>query len=179
MNKKQIAIIVSLLVLIICAGVLATKVNSPLSVSSTDTGSSNSNTSSTSTDKGSASSKAVSKNSSDDYFTEAKLSRDQVTSKTVEALKTIADDKNTAQESRNNAAAKSAQIQAQSVNQNKIETILKGKGYSNVVCTIDDDNKATVIVQYKQKLTDSQSRDIKNVIMSVTKVSDIDIIVKQ
>lgn len=169
MNKKQVAIIVSLLVLIICAGVLATKVNSPFSVASSDMGTSKSK-STASTD--------TSKSTEDDYFTEARLARDQVTSKTVETLKTIIDDKNTTKESKDNAASKSTLIQAQSVNQNKIETILKGKGYDEAVCTIDDENKATIILKSKQKLTDVQSRDIKNVIMSVVKVNDIDIIVK-
>ena len=38
MNKKQAVIIVTLLVLIVCAGVLAAKVNSPLYVSDSDFG---------------------------------------------------------------------------------------------------------------------------------------------
>lgn len=168
MNKKQAVIIVALLALIVCAGVFATKVNSPLYVNGEDNNSTGKSTVSfNNTDKTSSSSKSQ-------FFDEAKLSRDQKNSQTLQTLKSLIDDKNVTKENKDDASKKYTQL-AMNINyESKIETTLKSKGYEDVVCSIED-NKATIIVKSKDKLTDKETREIKSVVVEIAKIQDIEI----
>ena len=169
MNKKQAAIIVTLLVLIVCAGYLASKVNGPLYVNDTELGGGSAN-SFNQTDK------QNSKKS--DYFAETRLIRDQKSNVTTQTLKNIIDDKNVSKESKDNAVKKYTEITVNSNNETRIESILKGKGFDDVVCLIEDD-KARIIVKSKEKLTDKQIRQIQDVVMSVAKIRNVEIDIKQ
>ncbi len=44
--------------------------------------------------------------------------------------------------------------------ESKIESVLKSKGFDDVICSIEND-KARVIIKGKDKLTDKETRDIK------------------
>ena len=83
MNKKQSGIIVTLVVLIVFAGYLATKVNGPLYV----------NDSNFTKEKSAISLKES--NSSSAFFVESKLSREQENANTLQTIKTLMDDANT------------------------------------------------------------------------------------
>lgn len=170
MNRKQGVIIVTLLVLIICAGILATKINSPLYVDGTDISKNEEPMQPNKKDDNKDDKKTGS-----DYFTEAKLAREQENNAAIETLKSIIDEKNVSQESRDNAANQSTQIATNQLNEKKIETALQGKGYKDVVCRIDEGNKATIIVKSKENLTDQQAREIKNTAMSIIKLENIEI----
>ena len=78
MNKKQGIIIVSLLVLIVIAGVLATRVQGPLYFPTDET----------------ASSEDVEKSSEtgDEYFSQAKLNKTSQSEDTLKKLRTIIED---------------------------------------------------------------------------------------
>jgi stage III sporulation protein AH len=150
MNKKQGIIIATLLALIVCAGVLATKLNSPLYVNGDDSGSGNSS--------------AVSLNNNDkksntsSFFEETRLNRDQKNSQTLQTLKNFIDDKNVSKENRDDAAKQYTQLAMNTNYESKIETTLKSKGYEDVICSIEDGNKARIIVKGKDKLTDKDTR---------------------
>jgi len=88
MNKKQTIIISSLVVLILFAGYLATQVNGPLYVNN---------------DKGNDG-KTVSTSTNTNYFTEARLQRDNTASKTLQTLKALLDDESTPQDQKAEAA---------------------------------------------------------------------------
>lgn len=165
MNKKQGVIIVTLLVLIICAGVLATKVNSPLYVNGTEMG------------KGedAMSIKQDSKKTGSDYFAEAKMARNQENSEAIETLKSIIDEKNVSQASKDKAANQSTKIVTNQLNEKKIESALQGKGYENSVCRIDENGKARITVKVKENLNDKQAREIKSTAMSIVKVAGVEI----
>jgi len=169
MNKKQAVIIGTLLVLIICAGVLATKLNSPLYVNGADSGNTNSTVSFNNTEK---------KNSQSQFFDETKLTRDQKNASTLQTLKTLIDDKNVSKENRDEAAKQYTQLAMNTNYESKIETTLKGKGYDDVICSIED-NKARVIVKGKDKLTDKDTREIKNVVMGIAKIQEVEIETKK
>ena len=179
MNKKQAVIIVTLLVLIVCAGVLATKVNSPLYVSDTDLVNNNNTASTDGSDNnatnGTNTTNATSSNSKSDYFAEARLTRDQTNAKTIAALKSIIDDKNAPQENKQTATQKSIDISTASANAAKVENMLKGQGYKEALCTINDTKVNVVVRSDDQKLSDKQQRAIKDVVLSVTKLRDIEI----
>lgn len=170
MNKKQAVIISTLLVLIVCAGVLATKLNSPLYVNGGDTGTGSSTVSFNNNDKSSSKSQ---------FFDEAKLTRDQKNAQTLQTLKTLIDDKNVSQENRDEATKKYTELAMNTNYESKIETTLKSKGYEDVICSIEDNNKVRIIVKGKDKLTDKETREIKNVVMGISKIQEVEIETKQ
>lgn len=172
MNKKQAVIIVTLSVLIVCAGVLAMKVNGPLYVNDNDTGGGKSTISFNNNEKSTTKS---------DYFAETKLTREQKSDQTLQQLKSIIDDKNVSKESKDNASKKYTEITIAADNEAKIESILKGKGFNDVVCFIQDD-KARIIVKStdeSEKLNDKETRQIKDVVMSVAKIENVEIELRQ
>lgn len=159
MNKKQAFIIATLLVLIVCAGILATKVNSPLYVDSTEI------TNASVSDKG-------------DFFTESKLNRDQNNAKLLPTYQTIIDDQSAAKEAKDAMISKLKTLTTNTENEVKIEGQLKGKGYEDSFCQISED-KVNVYVKTKDKLTDKQTRDIKNIVLGISKIKDVEIEQKQ
>lgn len=169
MNKKQAVIIGALLTLIICAGVLATKLNSPLYVNGGDSSSKQSAVSFNNNDK---------KSNKSQFFDETKLTRDQKNAQTLQTLKTLIDDKNISKENRDEATKKYTELAMNTNYESKIETTLKGKGYEDAICSIED-NKARVIVKGKDKLTDKDTREIKNVVMGIAKIQEVEIEIKQ
>jgi stage III sporulation protein AH len=160
MNKKQAFIIATLLVLIVCAGILATKVNSPLYVDGTEI------------------SESANSNSKGDFFTELRLKRDNENAKTLPTYQTIIDDPNTAKEQKETMIQKFKTLTSNTENEKKIESQLQGKGYEDSFCQIAEE-KVTVYVKAKENLTDKQAKDIKNIVVSFTKVKDVEIARKQ
>lgn len=160
MNKKQAFIIATLLVLIVCAGVLATKVNSPLYVDGREI------------------SESANANSKGDFFTELRLKRDNENAKTLPTYQTIIDDPNTAKEQKETMIQKFKTLTSNTENEKKIEAQLQGKGYEDSFCQIAE-AKVTVYVKAKENLTDKQAKEIKNIVVGFTKVKDVEIARKQ
>ncbi|MHC1682566.1 MAG: SpoIIIAH-like family protein [Clostridiaceae bacterium] len=170
MNKKQAVIIVSLLVLIVCAGVLATKVQSPLYLPTEDT-------TAKITDDNTTGSDAAVDNQSDSnasYFTEAKLSRNTQTDLTISNLKEMLNDKSLNSDSKKDVTDKLATLTLNANNQTKIEEELKLKGFKEVVCFIEN-SKAKVIVQSEEKLTEEQNKKIQSVVLNISQIRDVEI----
>lgn len=172
MNKKQAVIIVTLLALIVCAGVLATKLNSPLYVNGAD--------SSTSSGSSTVSlNNSTNQNDKSQFFAETKLTRDQKNAETLQTLKTLIDDQNVSKQDRDDAAKKYTELAMNTNYESKIEATLKSKGYEDAICSIENGNKARIIVKGKDKLTDKDTREIKDVVMGIAKIQDVEIEVKQ
>lgn len=163
MNKKQIGIVITLLALIIVAGIAATKLQSPLYVNTDNSGESAflNNTAATST-----------------YFAETKLTREQTREQTLQYLKTMTDDKNAPDESRKTAGEKYNNIAAEKTNEGKIEAQIKAKGFADAICFFED-NKVTVIVKSSKDLTDKEAKQIRDIVMNVSKISDVEIVCKE
>lgn len=180
MNRKQAVIIVTLLVLIVCAGVLATKVNSPLYVSDTDlvnsnNSTSNSTSSTNSSDNNAANATNATSSTSSNYFADARLTREKSNAQTIATLKSIIDDKNASQANKDSATQQSINISTASSNATKVENMLKGKGYKEALCTINGDKVSVVVKSDAQKLSDVQQREIRDVVLSVTNLRNIEI----
>lgn len=167
MNKKQAVIIVTLVALIVCMGLLATRLNNPLYV------------------QGDGEKSAISMKNNDNkknantsnYFVEARMVRDNKNAQTLQNLKSVMEDKNISQQQRDKTAEKYA-VLAMAVNyQNNIELNLQAKGYEEVVCTLNE-NKATVIIKASEKLTDKQLKEIQSVVMNETKIKEVEVIPK-
>jgi stage III sporulation protein AH len=160
MNKKQAFIIATLLVLIVCAGILATKVNSPLYVDGREI------------------SESANADSKGDFFTELRLKRDNENAKTLPTYQTIIDDPSTAKEQKETMIQKFKTLTSNTENEKKIELQLQGKGYEDSFCQIAE-QKVTVYVKAKENLTDKQAKEIKNIVVGFTKVKDVEIARKQ
>jgi stage III sporulation protein AH len=144
----------------VCAGILATKVNSPLYVNGTEIG-----------DKATSSSKG-------DIFTEMRLKREADNAKLLPTYKTIIDDPSTAKETKDTTTKKFNNLSTNIANEQKIEQQLQGKGYEDSFCQIAED-KVTVYVKAKENLTDKQTKEIKNIVVGFTKIKDVEIARKQ
>ena len=170
MNKKQAVIILTLLVLIICAGVIATKMNDNLYVNVEDPVKSDTAISSTLKSNG-------------DYFAESKLSKVTNRNTAIASFKSLTEDKNISQESKNTAAAKAMKYSENALAESKIEADLKGKGFTDVICWIDEDPVQVRIAikakDAKDKLSDQQTRSIYDIATSVSHIKTIKIELKQ
>jgi stage III sporulation protein AH len=170
MNKKQAVIILTLLVLIICAGVIATKMNDNLYVNVDDSVKPETTLSST-------------LKSSSDYFTENRLLKVTNRNTAITSFKSIAEDKNISQENRNTATAKAMKYAENALAETKIEADLKGKGFVDAICWIEEDPLQVRIAikakDAKDKLSDQQSRSIYDVATSLSHIKTIKIELKQ
>jgi stage III sporulation protein AH len=155
MNRKQAFIIATLLVLIVCAGILATKVNNPLYTDANELTQTSSNAS-----KG-------------DFFTESKLTRDNKYIQDVPTYQAMMNDPETTKTAKDALALKLKQMTEKNGNEKAIETQLKGKGFEDSFCQILDE-KVSVYVK-ADKLTEQQAKDIKNLVVGITKVKQADV----
>lgn len=172
MNKKQAGVILALLALIVCAGVLAAKVNSSMqdlgtvSITDNDNGATLINKTSKGNDVGY------------DFFYEAKSVRDKKSSETLEYLAEIIDNENISQLDRDTAAKQKIALVMDQENETKIELALKGKGFEEILCLIEND-KARIFVKNTEEITDSQRKQIQEVVMSVAKIKNVEIELKK
>ena len=166
MNKKQAGIIVTLLALIVCAGILAAKVNGPLDVSSNlsndgiFTLKSDTNKSTKSTD----------------FFVTSKMERETSDNLVIANYKALIDDKNASAAQRTEAEKKYISKTNEVDIENRVELNLKGKGFEDAICFIEN-NKARVIVKAKE-LSSQQRKQIQDVVKSIAKL-DVEIETKQ
>jgi stage III sporulation protein AH len=170
MNKKQAGIILTLLALIVCAGILAARVNGPLEVTNDgyNEGSSVFNWGS----KESASSNT-------DVFVAEKLNRQNSDAQTISTLKAIVDDKNVSEANKSDALKQYTMKTKQVDLQNQIEQQLRIKGFDEAICIIKADNtKANVIVKAKE-LTAQQRKVIQDVVTSTSGIKSVEIENKQ
>jgi len=170
MNKKQSGIIVTLVVLIVFAGYLATKVNGPLYVNDGDF----------STEKSAISLKeSKTATTTSTYFVEAKLSREQENARTLQDIKALIDDTNTPKEQKATAADKYLNISMASQNEADVELALKALGYDEAMCSIVDDKVQILVKSDKKQLTEAELRSINDVVMNKTKLEKIEVKIKQ
>jgi len=167
MNKKQAVIILTLLALIVCAGVYAAKINGDnLYVNGGDT-----------TENGSALKKDE-KGATTSSFAQDKVTRDLNNTEAFTRLKSIIDDKNAAAATKAEALTKYQTLTTALQQSQNIEAQLKLKSL-DVICNIDNNTVNLVIKNKETKLTDAQKKDIEYVVLSVSKIKNIKYDIKQ
>lgn len=112
-----------------------------------------------------------------EFFLETKLKRDQSTAKTLQSLKELMDNGNISKEVRASAASKYIDIAVVSNNEAQIELILKNKGFEEVVTIITDD-RVRVFMKHHKILSESELNEIRDTVMSVTKIEAIEVEIK-
>ncbi|MCY6370317.1 SpoIIIAH-like family protein [Clostridium ganghwense] len=166
MNKKQGVIIVVLLALIVCFGILATKLNADLDyVAGNDMPNGKSAISINDSSK---------KNSSSNFFQEQQIIRDNKEAQALQTLKSLMDDEHTSKEDKAEISKKYSKLALAGPKQSQIETVLKGKDYEDALCYIQE-KKVTIIVKSPKELTEEQKKQIQEVVMDVTQIRDVEI----
>ena len=119
----------------------------------------------------------IKENQKSKSFLETKLERDQSTAKTLFSLKALIDDKNISKECKVTAALKYLKIVTAANYESEIELLLQNEGYDDVVSFITDD-RVRIILKEDKKLSNNQLEKIKNIVMNVAKISDIEVVLK-
>lgn len=101
------------------------------------------------------------------YIIQARLSREQTRSKSTEMLNNIINNENLSKSEKKKAVKSMVELTNFSETENTIETLLKAKGYENVIVTLSK-NQADVI--YEGALDDTKRAQIVSVIKRKTKL---------
>lgn len=171
MTKKQFGIIFTLMALIVCVGVLSMKLNEngyndPTGLEAVL----KQNTDNTKSD-------AVAEEtlSTTEYFYSMRSTKEQQDEKYVNDMKSITEDANASQESKdiaNNALVQKAKMQDQ---ESRVESEIRNKGYEDAICMINDNQSVKVYVKVDDVLSQENSAVIKKVVEDVTTLTDVDI----
>lgn len=171
MTKKQFGIIFTLMALIVCVGVLSMKLNEngyndPTGLEAVL----KQNTDNTKSD-------AVAEEtlSTTEYFYSMRSTKEQQDEKYVNYMKSITEDANASQESKdiaNNALVQKAKMQDQ---ESRVESEIRNKGYEDAICMINDNQSVKVYVKVEDVLSQENSAVIKKVVEDVTTLTDVDI----
>ena len=171
MTKKQFGIIFTLMALIVCVGVLSMKLNEngyndPTGLEAVL----KQNADNTKSD-------AVAEEtlSTTEYFYSMRSTKEQQDEKYVNYMKSITEDANASQESKdiaNNALVQKAKMQDQ---ESRVESEIRNKGYEDAICMINDNQSVKVYVKVDDVLSKENSAVIKKVVEDVTTLTDVDI----
>jgi stage III sporulation protein AH len=101
--------------------------------------------SSASAKTGSAVKTTASATDSDDYFSQAKLSRQKAQDKAEEDIKKVLTDTKSNEAVQKEAVAKAAVITQNLLKENNIETLIRAKGYPDCVVTLGSDQCSVVV----------------------------------
>ena len=105
----------------------------------------------------------------DEYFTTARLDRKKARDEAVETLAAALRDADLSDDEREIATSKALAVSQQIESENKIETLVKAKGFTECLAFVDDDS-VRVVVQ-TEGLDSEQAAQIKNIILEETDVA--------
>lgn len=105
----------------------------------------------------------------DSYFEEAQLKKTKSRDEAVETVKSVLENVDATEEDVSVATEKITEISKQINAENKIESLIKAKGFKNCVVYLDGDS-ANVVVK-TDGLTPEQAAQIKNIVLSEQSVA--------
>lgn len=181
MTRKQFGIIFTLMALIVCVGVLATKLNTNGMTDLTDLSlvlSNGENTTKTDNNEVAEKDDEAQTSTSQDYFFATRSEIEQNDARTVTDLKNIINDANTSQDKKDIATNELTQKTMIKDQQGRVETNIRNNGYEDALCFIED-SKVRVIVKATDSLTAEENAVIQEIVHDVTKISDVIIEVKK
>lgn len=104
----------------------------------------------------------------DEYFTTARLDRKKARDEAVETLAAALQSADLSDEERELTTGRALEVSRQIESENKIETLVKAKGFTECLAFVDDDS-VRVVVRTKG-LDSAQAAQIKNIIIEETGV---------
>lgn len=113
----------------------------------------------------------------DEYFMNARLERQKARDESVETLANTLSMGNLTEEEKEIAASKALEVSGFIESENKIETLVKAKGFSECLAFVDS-KKVKVIVK-TEGLTPEQAAQIKNIIVEETNMPADSIVVDE
>ncbi len=105
----------------------------------------------------------------DDYFTAVSLSRSQSRDEAIEVLKLVAENPESTEEAKAEAAEKIARIALDIQNEANIETLVKAKGFEECVAVISEDSVSVVVSA--ETLQATEVAQIMSIVFETTGVS--------
>ncbi|MEG2571155.1 MAG: SpoIIIAH-like family protein [Clostridia bacterium] len=107
---------------------------------------------------------------SDDYFTNARLDKQKARDSALNILKESVNKENSSQGAKDKASASIETLAAGAVNESRIETLIKAKGYKDCVALINSDGVNVIVKAPDGGLTASDITKIKDIVVSEAKV---------
>lgn len=118
------------------------------------------------------------KSDTTNYFTEGRLGRDNQISAMKKSYEDIISNKDSTKESKTEATNKKIALMERSDKESQIETMVKGKGYQDALCFIDDKG-VELCVKSKDTLTTEEVNQLKDIVVRTSSVSPTEIYIKQ
>lgn len=178
MTKKQFGIILTLMALIVCVGVLSMKLNEGGLNDPTDFGSVLAQNDDDNEDKKTDDNKEKETLSTQDFFYNMRVEKEQQDAKYTEEMRSITEDANASQENKdiaNNALIEKTKLKDQ---ESRVEQDIKNRGYEDALCSIDS-SKVRIYIKVDEDLTKENSAIIQQVVQDITALSDITITAKK
>jgi len=111
------------------------------------------------------------------FFAQAKMDRDAVRDKDIETIKGITDDEVTSKVAKANAQEKMLKIVDISQKEENIETLIKAKGFSDVVALFSDNGNIDIVVK-APAISKSDAAKIVDIVVRQGSVSFDKIVIK-
>ncbi|MBE6915040.1 MAG: SpoIIIAH-like family protein [Ruminococcaceae bacterium] len=102
------------------------------------------------------------------YFDEARLEKQKSRDSALNILKETSEKEDVSQESRDQAAASMEQIAVSGVCENRIETLVKAKGFEDCVALMNEDSVNVIVKAPADGLTAGDIAKIKDIVMAET-----------
>lgn len=162
-GKKQI--ILASLVLVLG---IAVYLNWQFAQTGQDFVATNKTNSETSSDKNFGDAQLVDNKNGDDYFTKARMEKQKARDTAVDTVSNMLKDSSLTEEQKTEATAKTLEISQTIEKENKIENLVKAKGFKDCVSYLDGD-KANIVVK-TDGLVASEAAQIKEIVLGEGKV---------
>jgi len=114
---------------------------------------------------------ANSSKQANDFFAQAKLDKEVTRSKDTTTLKSITEDANASKEAKEKAYSQMIAITANAEKEMRVESLIREKGFSDVVAMFGDDGSVDVVVK-TPSLTSAQAAQISDI---VSRQANVDI----
>ena len=171
MTRKQFGIIFTLMALIVCVGILSSKLNKTGATDPTDLAAVLSQKDNENSDDNKKAEETLSTN---EYFYSMRLNKEQNDARLEDEMQAVIDDPNSSQENKdiaNNQLIEKANLKNL---EGRVELDVKNKGYEDVLCMIDN-SKVKVYVKVNDELTQENSAAIQKVVEDITGLNEITI----
>jgi stage III sporulation protein AH len=157
--RKQTIVITVLIVLIACAGLFARNFNDTVK------------------DSNALSQTVVETNKTMNYFAESRVQKENKFDSTKAQYNDLINNKQLSKKVHETASLNLIKLTSDSMKESKVETLIKGRGFDDALCMINDKN-VEVCVKTDVELTSKQANELKDIIVSATKASPRDIYIK-
>lgn len=157
-SKRQTVVIAVLILLIACAGWFAREFNNKQNLNALSTD-------------------ANQNKESMNFFVDSRMGRDNSRSAMRQELEKIVNDNNQTEESKQSASTQMMLLLTRGDKENKIETLVRERGYEDALCMIDD-NGVELCVKSAEELNSEQVNAITDVIVRTTGMAPSNIVIK-